>query len=155
MTKIYTFLLIGISFFSLCNLAFAVEASEMLTDPILEERAQQLSKQLKCPVCQNNTIDDSNADLARDLRLIVRERLAAGDRDEEVLLFIQERYGDYVLLSPPLKTETLFLWFSPLILLVIGGSLLFLLRRPETPKTSLTAQEAQALREFEKEMAEK
>lgn len=96
--------------------AFAVNPDEMLTNPKLEERARDISQGLRCLVCQNQSIDDSDADLARDLRILVRERLVAGDTNEEVVDYIVERYGDYVLLNPPLKPETYILWISPVVL---------------------------------------
>ena len=100
--------------------ARAVEPDEILSDPVLEERARELSKGLRCVVCQNQSIDDSDADLARDLRVIVRERLVAGDSDEEVMTFVTDRYGDYVLLQTPFKPATLLLWISPILLLVFA-----------------------------------
>ncbi|WP_417833197.1 cytochrome c-type biogenesis protein [Thalassospira xiamenensis] len=96
--------------------AFAVNPDEMLSNPKLEERARDISQGLRCLVCQNQSIDDSDADLARDLRILVRERLVAGDTNEEVVDYIVERYGDYVLLNPPLKPETYILWISPAVL---------------------------------------
>ena len=96
--------------------ALAVNPDEMLADPKLENRARDISQELRCLVCQNQSIDDSDADLARDLRILVRERLVAGDTDEEVIDYIVERYGDYVLLNPPLKPETYILWISPAVL---------------------------------------
>jgi cytochrome c-type biogenesis protein CcmH len=98
--------------------ACAIEPQEQLTDPALEARARTLGQELRCLVCQNESIDDSNADLARDLRTIVRERLTAGDSDRQVLGFVTARYGDYVLLRPPIRAGTLVLWFGPLVLLV-------------------------------------
>ncbi|MFC7048195.1 cytochrome c-type biogenesis protein [Emcibacter nanhaiensis] len=112
--------------------AFALGVDDgRLKDPIQEARAQELMKQLRCLVCQNQSIVDSNADLAQDLRMVVRERILAGDTDEEVLHYMTDRYGDWVLLKPPLKSETMMLWFSPLILLVIGAifAVLYLRRR--------------------------
>lgn len=96
--------------------ALAVNPDEMLSNPKLEERARDISQGLRCLVCQNQSIDDSDADLARDLRILVRERLVAGDTNEEVVDYIVERYGDYVLLNPPLKPETYILWISPAVL---------------------------------------
>ena len=96
--------------------ALAVNPDEMLTNPKLEERARDISQGLRCLVCQNQSIDDSDADLARDLRILVRERLVAGDSNEEVVDYIVERYGDYVLLNPALKPETYILWISPAVL---------------------------------------
>lgn len=98
----------------------AVQPDEVLSDPALEARARALSAHLRCLVCQNQSIDDSNAPLARDLRLLVRERLTAKDSDEQVLAFIVERYGDFVLLRPPFKPSTLLLWLTPV--LVLGGA---------------------------------
>jgi len=100
--------------------AKAVEVNEMLADPILESRARELSKELRCLVCQNQSIDDSNAGLARDLRVLVRQRLTAGDTDEQVLRYIVDRYGDYVLLRPPIKPATYALWSAPVIFLAFG-----------------------------------
>ena len=104
--------------------AGAVEPSEVLSDPALEERAREISQGLRCLVCQNQTIDDSNAGLAKDLRILVRERLMAGDSDQEVMAFITDRYGDFVLLKPPLKTGTLLLWFGPVAILLLGAGAL-------------------------------
>jgi cytochrome c-type biogenesis protein CcmH len=110
--------------------AGAVQPDEVLDDPVLEARAREISQNLRCLVCQNQSIDDSNADLARDLRIIVRQRLVAGDSDEDVLQYLVDRYGDYVLLTPPVRGSTYVLWFGPIvILLVAGGALLFAARR--------------------------
>jgi cytochrome c-type biogenesis protein CcmH len=106
--------------------AHAVQPGEMLKDPALEARARKLSQELRCVVCQNQSIDDSNAPLAHDLRVIVRERLAAGDSDAQVLSFVEARYGSFVLLRPRFKPQTLLLWFTPMLLLAGAG--LFLLR---------------------------
>lgn len=110
---------------------FAVEPDEMLADPALEARAREISKELRCLVCQNQSIDDSSADLARDLRVLVRQRLVAGDSDEQVLGYISDRYGDFVLLRPPVKPATLALWLTPPLLLVVGAimSIAYLRRR--------------------------
>jgi cytochrome c-type biogenesis protein CcmH len=97
-----------------------------LNDPVLEARARKLSQELRCVVCQNQSIDDSNAPLAHDLRVLVRERLSAGETDRQVLAFITARYGEFVLLRPPFRAHTLLLWFAPLLLL--AGALIFLLR---------------------------
>ncbi|MEC9340476.1 MAG: cytochrome c-type biogenesis protein [Pseudomonadota bacterium] len=99
---------------------WAVTPEELLSDPALEHRAREISQELRCVVCQNQTIDDSDAPLARDLRLLVRERLAAGDSDREVIDYVVERYGNFVLLKPPLQTNTLLLWVGPLACLAIG-----------------------------------
>ncbi|AHD11782.1 putative protein involved in biosynthesis of c-type cytochrome (plasmid) [Phaeobacter inhibens] len=100
--------------------ANAVEPDEMLSDPVLEQRAREISKDLRCVVCQNQDIDSSNAGVARDLRLLVRERLVTGDADTEVIEYIRARYGDYVLLKPPLEPATYALWFAPIAFVLIG-----------------------------------
>jgi cytochrome c-type biogenesis protein CcmH len=102
----------------------AVEPHEMLADPKLEARARNLSLHLRCLVCQNQSIDDSNADLARDLRVLVRERLVAGDSDEEVKDFVVRRYGTFVLLKPPFEKDTLLLWLAPALVLAAAGMLI-------------------------------
>jgi cytochrome c-type biogenesis protein CcmH len=102
----------------------ALTSDELLDDPALEARARAIGKELRCLVCQNQSIDDSDADLAKDLRHLVRERLIAGDSDQEVLAFVTQRYGDFVLLQPPVKPATWLLWFGPPAVLVIGGGLL-------------------------------
>jgi cytochrome c-type biogenesis protein CcmH len=118
-------------FLSLTAPAFAVQPDEVLKDPAMEARAREISKELRCLVCQNQSIDDSNAPLARDLRVLVRERLVAGDDNTSVLDYITARYGDYVLLRPPFKASTYVLWIGPVIVLLLGGlgAALFLRRR--------------------------
>ena len=108
--------------------ALAVEPGEMLQDSALETRARRLSQELRCVVCQNQSIDDSNAPLAHDLRLLVRERLAAGDSDGQVLAFVVARYGEFVLLRPRLKPQTLLLWLAPALLLAAAALALIRLR---------------------------
>jgi len=98
--------------------AHAVQPDEVLADPALEARAREISKDLRCLVCQNQSIDDSDADLAKDLRVLVRERLTEGDSNAEVKDYIVARYGDFVLLTPPFKAATFFLWFGPVLFLV-------------------------------------
>lgn len=105
--------------------ALAVEPDEMLSDPALEARAREVSKELRCVVCQNQDIDSSNAGVARDLRILVRERLIAGDTNEAVLTYIRARYGDYVLMKPPFKPETYVLWLAPIALILIGAGVVF------------------------------
>lgn len=100
--------------------SLAVQPNEVLKDPKLEQRARALSAELRCLVCQNQSIDDSNAPLARDLRLLVRERLTAGDSDAAVLDFIVSRYGEFVLLRPPFGWHTLLLWLAPVLVLLMG-----------------------------------
>ena len=109
--------------------ARAVQPDEIMTDPKLEARARALSAELRCMVCQNELIDESNADLARDLRLLVRERLQAGDSDEQIRAFLVRRYGDFILLKPPFKLETWLLWGAPFLVLLMGGCLILFARR--------------------------
>jgi cytochrome c-type biogenesis protein CcmH len=110
--------------------AHAVQPDEILKDPALESRARALSKELRCMVCQNQSIDDSDAPRARDLRVLVRERLVAGDSDEKVLQFLTDRYGAFVLLKPQFNAETAVLWLAPLFVLLAGGiGLIAFLRR--------------------------
>jgi cytochrome c-type biogenesis protein CcmH len=112
------------------KVAFAVQPDEMLRDPVLEARARDLSRELRCMVCQNQSIDDSEAPLARDLRLLVRERLTKGDSDQEVLDFMVARYGEFVLLKPRLEWHTLVLWGLPPAALIAGTfALLSMARR--------------------------
>lgn len=110
--------------------ALAIAPGEALDDPVLEERARTLSQELRCLVCQNQSIDDSDAPLARDLRLLVRDRLTAGDTDEEVIDFVVARYGEFVLLRPRVHRSTWALWVAPFAVVLIGaGAIIFFLRR--------------------------
>ena len=111
--------IIFIALMSLSALAVGVD-EKRLSDPTQEARAQEVMKQLRCLVCQNQSVVDSDASLAKDIRLIVRERIIAGDSDEEVLGFMTDRYGDWVLLKPPFDGATIILWLSPVMLLLIG-----------------------------------
>lgn len=123
--------------------AIAIGANEALKDPAQEARARALFKQLRCLVCQNQSIDDSDAGLARDLRIIVRERIHAGQSDGEIIGFLTARYGDFVLLKPPVKASTLALWLTPFVLLLAGagGIVMVLRRRPRAQATALSAEE--------------
>src|SRR6185437_1943261 len=114
--------------------AFAVEPGERLADPVLEARARSISATLRCLVCQNESIDDSNADLAHDIRVLVRQRLVAGDTDAQVRQAIVDRYGQFVLLNPPVQPATYLLWFGPVAMLLVGfvGVAIWLRRRPVT-----------------------
>lgn len=105
--------------------ASAVEPHEMLKDPVLESRARDVSKHLRCVVCQNETIDESNADIARDMRVLLRARILAGDTNEQVIAFMVSRYGDYVLLKPRFAPITYLLWFGPFIVLALGAVVVF------------------------------
>lgn len=133
--------------------AYAVQPEEVLDDPALEARARDLSKELRCLVCRNQSIDDSGAPLARDLRLLVRERLVAGDSDQDAMTYIVDRYGEFVLLRPPLNAGNLALWFAGPVLLIIGGviAVVFVRRRKPAPTSSpngLTEEEAERLSEL-------
>lgn len=109
--------------------ALAVQPDEMLADPALEARARNIGQQLRCLVCQGEDIDESSADFAADLRQLVRERITAGDTDAEVLTFVRKRYGDYVLMSPPMESSTYLLWLTPVLVLAGGVLMIFLLFR--------------------------
>jgi cytochrome c-type biogenesis protein CcmH len=109
--------------------AYAVQPDEIMSDPAREARARDLSRELRCMVCQNQSIDDSEAPLARDLRLLVRERIAAGDSDAEVIDFLVARYGEFVLLKPRLERHTLLLWLLPPLVLAGGGVALWMHNR--------------------------
>jgi cytochrome c-type biogenesis protein CcmH len=132
--------------------ALAVRPDEMLADPGLEARARAISTGLRCLVCQNQSIDDSDADLARDLRLLVRERLTAGDSDDQVRQFLVARYGEYVLLNPVMAPHTLLLWIAAPVVLVIGGVVVFVgaRRKRAAGQAALTADEARAIEELER-----
>ena len=148
--------------FLLCSLmaigpAQAVEPGEVLADPALETRARALSKHLRCVVCQNQSIDDSNAPLARDLRVLLRERLKAGDTDDAANDYIVARYGNFVLLKPPVQVSTLLLWFGPGLILILALLAFWTLirKRPEKstddPSQTLTATEREELQSILKE----
>jgi cytochrome c-type biogenesis protein CcmH len=109
--------------------ARAVQPDEVMTDTRLEARARALSAELRCMVCQNESIDESNADLARDLRLLIRDRLKAGDSDDQIRAFLVSRYGDFILLKPPFKVETWLLWSAPFLILLAGGYVILAARR--------------------------
>ncbi len=126
--------------------ALAVNPDEVLKDPALEERARALSAQLRCMVCQNQSIDDSNAELAKDLRLLVRERIVGGDSDAQVIDYVVSRYGEFVLLKPRLSIKTVALWSAPALLLVIGAGTVFMMtrRRKTRPEETLLTPDEQA-----------
>ncbi len=153
-----TALLLGL-FLALFSLpAFAVDPQEVLKDPKLEARARDISAGLRCLVCQNQSIDDSDAPLAKDLRLIVRRELEKGATDQEVVDYVVARYGDFVLLKPPFRLSTLILWLTPLLLLAAGGVLAarMLRRQPETqdtPPPPLTPEEQKELQALLKQDA--
>ena len=128
----------------------AVEPGEMLADPILEARAREISKNLRCLVCRNENIDSSNAGIAGDLRVLVRERLVAGDSDEQVISYIVDRYGEYVLLRPTRSWSNLALWAAgPVLFLTgLGIALIFVRRRKAVAPESLSASEQERLRKI-------
>jgi cytochrome c-type biogenesis protein CcmH len=139
----------------LCLLAaplFAVEPSEILDDPVLEARARELSQGLRCPVCQNESIDESHAPVAQELRVVLRERLVAGDTDAQVIDYMVFRYGEYVLLRPNAHGANLVLWFAaPLMLLLALGVGWATIRRKSDAATSLSDDEEAALAEILKQ----
>jgi cytochrome c-type biogenesis protein CcmH len=126
----------------------AVQPDEVLKDPALEQRARQISAGLRCMVCQNQSIDDSDAPLAKDLRLLVRERLQAGDTDQQVEDYLVQRYGEFVLLKPTFGGHTLLLWLAPALVLVLGGigAWAALRRRPQGSAPALDGEEEAALK---------
>jgi len=127
--------------------ALAVRPDEMLADPGLEARARDVGRELRCLVCRNQSIDDSDADLAHDLRVLVRERIKGGDSDDQVVAYVRSRYGDFVLLRPPFEIGTLLLWGGPLLILLLGGGALarFYRSKGETAAPPLSAEERQRL----------
>ena len=122
--------------------ALAVQPDEVMKDPALETRARALSGELRCLVCQNESIDDSEAPLARDIRVLIRERIGKGESNDSVRAYLVSRYGDFILLKPPFKPETLLLWLSPVLVLVLGaGAALFAHRRAPSVTPRLSAEE--------------
>jgi cytochrome c-type biogenesis protein CcmH len=133
--------------------AFAVNPDEVLSDPALESRARQISAHLRCMVCQNQSIDDSNAELAKDLRVLVRERLTNGDTDDEVIDYVVSRYGEFVLLNPRLSARTVILWAMPIALLIAGSAALFVFVRSRPSQRAvapLTDEEKARIEELSK-----
>lgn len=126
--------------------AFAVQPDEILKDRALEQRARDISAELRCLVCQNQSIDDSDAPLAKDLRVLVRERLLAGDSDRDVRDFVVSRYGEFVLLKPTFGPHTLLLWLTPALVLLVGAAgLLLAARRRRFSEPALSPEERAAL----------
>jgi cytochrome c-type biogenesis protein CcmH len=127
--------------------AFAVLPGEMLADPALEARARAISEHLRCLVCQNQSIDDSDADLAHDLRVLVRERIMAGDTDEQVIDYIVARYGEFVLLKPRFSVRNALLWATPVVLILAGGAFILVAtrRRRAATTAALSSDEKSAL----------
>jgi cytochrome c-type biogenesis protein CcmH len=142
-----------LSVFVMATSVAAVQPDEILDDPVLEERARDISGGLRCIVCRNESIDESNAELARDLRLLVRERLVAGDSDAEVVSYVVDRYGEFVLLRPPMSGSTIALWLAAPVLLISGLalSIAYVRRRARTVapgEADLSAEEAARLEEI-------
>ena len=122
--------------------ALAVQPDEVMKDPALETRARALSGELRCLVCQNESIDDSEAPLARDIRILIRERIGKGESNDAVRAYLVSRYGDFILLKPPFKPETLFLWLSPVLTLGLGvAAALYARRRAPSATPSLSEEE--------------
>ena len=146
-------LLVLLACLAVARPAFAVLPGEVLDDPALEARARAISSELRCLVCQNQSIDDSDADLAHDLRLLVRERLKAGDSDREVIDFIVARYGEFVLLKPRFSLQNALLWATPAVLILVGGGFILLAARRRKPAAAsrLNAEEKAALDEVLKQ----
>jgi cytochrome c-type biogenesis protein CcmH len=148
--RAFSLLLAGLLTFSAP--ALAVQPNEVLKDQALEQRARQISSGLRCLVCQNQSIDDSDAPLAKDLRILVRERLTAGDSDKAVIDFVVARYGDFVLLRPPMNARTIALWAAPFLIVLFGA--VFLWRRRNRgiapASVALTAEEQARLDELVK-----
>jgi len=144
-------LLVGLSLFGAPS-ALAVQPDEILADPALEGRARALSRELRCMVCQNQSIDDSDAPLARDLRILVRDRLKSGDTDEQVLNFLTARYGEFVLLKPRFGWDTAILWLAPAAVVLVGIARIFVTNRRRQLSPSaivpLTADEERRLKEL-------
>ncbi|WP_306417890.1 cytochrome c-type biogenesis protein [Roseinatronobacter sp. S2] len=136
--------------------SWAVQPDEILDDPVLESRARDISAGLRCLVCRNESIDESNADLARDMRLLVRERLVEGDSNEDAVAYIVDRYGEYVLLRPTTEGANIILWVAApvMFLIALGSAVIYLRRRaraPEADKSGLSPEEKRRLQELLKE----
>lgn len=156
MIRMHRFLAPLVAIAMLAGAVWAVQPDEVLDDPVLESRAREISKELRCLVCRNENIDESNADLARDLRLLVRERLVAGDSDAEVVDYVVDRFGEYVLLRPRTGGSNIMLWAAGpaafVLALIMAG--LYLRRRSVAPARNmdgLSAQEAARLKEILKD----
>ena len=135
--------------------AFAVQPDEVLPDPKLEARARELSAGLRCLVCQNQSIDDSDASLARDIRVLIRERISKGESNDQVRDFLVSRYGDFILLNPPFKMETWLLWLSAPATLALGAlGVALAARRKTAPAPALSAEEERRLAELTKPQAD-
>lgn len=148
MTRWRSAIAAGLLVVAAAGAAFAVQPDEVLSDTALERRARTISAELRCMVCQNQSIDDSDADLAKDLRVLVRDRLKAGDTDRQVLDYVVARYGEFVLLKPRLSAHTILLWGAPVAMLLLGAlaAITTLRNRRVRSASPLTDQERQDLR---------
>ncbi len=147
--------LVAIALIIGASTAYAVQPDEIMANPVQESRARELSRELRCMVCQNQSIDDSDAPLARDLRLLVRERIASGDSNSQVIEFLAARYGDFVLLRPRLIGVTLLLWFLPPLVLSGGGLALWLNNRRRRRPSDHSSSDPLELSEEEKARLER
>ncbi len=154
MNKLFAIVLSVLSIAVFTPRALAVEPSEMLKDPKLEARARAISKNLRCLVCQNESIDESNADLAKDIRILLRERLKAGDTDKQAVDYLVSRYGEYVLLKPRLEPQTYILWFGPFLVLLTGGFGVYYARRRAAASKAAAKVEAALSEEERKRLDE-
>ena len=138
--------LLALLFALLCGPCFAVQPDEVMKDPALEARARQLSAELRCMVCQNQSIDDSDAPLAKDIRVLIRQRIEKGESNDQVRAYLVSRYGDFILLKPPLRLTTLLLWLAPPLVLLAGLAAIFTGRRRAAEATPpLSVEEEAAL----------
>lgn len=136
---------------TLSPVAMALDANEMFDDPAQEARAREIGRQLRCLKCRNQSIFDSNAGLAKDLRVVVRERMQAGDSDQQILDYVHERFGDYVLLKPPVTANTYALWIAPFVLVLLGagGAVAYMRQRPQPkPATELSDEDREEARKI-------
>ena len=136
MSRIRALSLVVLSYLIHVQPIMAVQPNERLADPLLEERARMLSQNIRCLVCQNQSIDDSNATLAKDLRVLVREKLTAGATNDEIFDFLVDRYGDFILLNPPFKPSTYVLWYGPLIFFIVGLLMTVLIMKKSNRRAS-------------------
>jgi cytochrome c-type biogenesis protein CcmH len=123
--KIFVTLVSFLFFFNLLNISYAVEPNEIMKNKDHEIRARNISKNVRCMICQNQSIDESNAPLAKDLRILIRNKIKDGKNDAEIYKFLTDRYGDFILLKPPLRSSTFALWFFPIIFFIIGILIVF------------------------------
>ena len=126
MKKIFIIIVFSFLIHSLQSISYSVEPNEILKNKKYELRARSISKNIRCLVCQNQSIDESNADLAKDMRILIRNKIMEGKNDEEIYNFLTYRYGDFILLKPPIKLSTIALWFLPIIFMIVGIFIIFL-----------------------------